>query len=236
MGWTDTFDFSSPNRFNFKAEAPEVTKATGLRRWKPYLPSTWKWFRTSGSAKVYELNPPKGVTHEVSFSLPSWMRKYVVDESGGTYPGFGNISPTLDGSSGDYIKLGNRTTVFMTTHGWGYNPDGAEPTTYTPYWAVESGSLPHAPPFNVTFPTLEFQTEGETYHLDWQKFASDKTIQSGSDGQGWGFPSAGKPTYGEASMHDTTLAMTWGTRYAWWWLLLLIPIAILGIGIIRKNK
>ena len=39
--------------------------------WKPFMPSTWKWMRTSGTPNIFNYQNNTGETTTVSFKLPN---------------------------------------------------------------------------------------------------------------------------------------------------------------------
>ena len=40
---------------------------------KPFLPKTWKWFRTSGEEKIYDYRVKEGETVKVDFKIPKYF-------------------------------------------------------------------------------------------------------------------------------------------------------------------
>lgn len=161
---------------------------------KPFMPTTWKWFRTSGPAKVYEYQPRLGETTKLNLNLPRQFWPFLVDSQGIPFQTTGStIAITMDDS--DYLEMGSRQTVAMQ------DADTEETKS-------------------VTFPTLRFTQEGKLYQLDWNKFARERKVAYGAYDEDWGYSRAGQPTHGEASMYDRTLDLIWNNKFQWWWILL----------------
>ena len=81
---------------------------------RPFLPNTWKWFRTSGEEKIYSYRVKEGETIKLNFKIPKFFASSLISSARIPYSSqYGNISLTLNGDSGDYIKLGKRETVLL---------------------------------------------------------------------------------------------------------------------------
>ena len=165
---------------------------------KPFMPTSWKWFRTSGAPKVYRFNAPRGVITKLDFKIPPQFTPYVVDAQGNPYQEGSNFSLNLEGDTGDYFVIGNRQSVIMNDAG------GRSRTKRT----------------QVAFPTLNFREDGVDYKLDWQKFAQERRIAKGAYNEDWGYYREGKPTIGSASAYDSEIKLTWNRTVKWWWLLI----------------
>lgn len=162
---------------------------------KPFMPTTWKWFRTSGPPKVYEYQPRLGETTKLNLNLPRQFWPFLVDSQQMPFQTAGNtIAIEMDDS--DYLEMGSRQTVPMEDAD---NPEQIK---------------------SVTFPTLRFTQEGKLYQLDWNKFARERKVAYGAYDEDWGYSRAGQPTYGDASMYDRTLDLSWNNKFQWWWILL----------------
>jgi len=56
----------------------EVKEASVLSRFKkPFMPTTWKWMRTSGPAKVFNYQPRMGETTTLELNIPSQFWSFV---------------------------------------------------------------------------------------------------------------------------------------------------------------
>ena len=176
---------------------------------RPILPNTWKWFRTSGEEKIYSYRVKEGETIKLNFKIPKFFASSLISSARIPYSSQnGNISLTLNGDSGDYIKLGKRETVLLRD---------SETQLFVP----------------TTFPSLEFREDGINYKLDWQDFAERRVIARGAFDENWGYAIKGNPVFGAASMYDTTLKLNWERKLNWWWLLIG---AILGLGVYRAYQ
>ncbi len=173
---------------------------------KPFLPKTWKWFRTSGEEKIYDYRVKEGETVKVDFKIPKYFASSLLSSARVPYSSTnGNISLKLEVNTGDYIRLGKRETVLLRD---------SESELFVP----------------TTFPSLQFREDGVDYKLDWQDFAEKRVIAPGAFDERWGYSINGNPVFGAASMYDTTLKLNWERKLNWWWLLMG---AILGLGIYR---
>ena len=176
---------------------------------KPFLPKTWKWFRTSGEEKIYDYRVKEGETVKVDFKIPKYFASSLLSSARVPYSApNGNISLKLEGDTGDFIRLGKRETVLLRD---------AESQIFVP----------------TTFPSLQFREDGIDYKLDWQHFAEKRPIAKGAFDEGWGYSINGNPVFGTASMYDTTLKLNWERKLNWWWLLVG---AILGLGVYRYSQ
>jgi len=164
---------------------------------KPFMPTSWKWFRTSGASKVYRFNAPRGVITKLDFKIPSQFASYVVDSQGNSHQEGSNFSLNLEGDTGDYFTIGNRQSVFMNDVG---------------------GRFPKR--VQVTFPTLAFREQGVNYSLDWNRFAQQRRLANGAFDEDWGYAREGKPTIGSASAYDSEIKLAWNRTIKWWWLLI----------------
>lgn len=173
---------------------------------KPFLPKTWKWFRTSGEEKIYDYRVKEGETVKVDFKIPKYFTSSLLSSARVPYSSInGNISLKLEGNTGDFIKLGKRETVLLRD---------SESKLFVP----------------TTFPSLQFREDGVDYKLDWQDFAEKRVIAPGAFDERWGYSINGNPVFGAASMYDTILKLNWERKLNWWWLLIG---AILGLGVYR---
>ena len=161
---------------------------------KPFMPTTWKWFRTSGEAKTFTYQPRVSESTQLSLDVPRQFWPFIVDSSGKTFQTSGS-KLNIKMSSDDYLKMGSRKTVTMED--------------------AESKSL-----VATTFPVLEFTQDGKLYQLDWDKFAAERKLASGAWDEDWGYSNKGKPTLGQASMYDKTLNLNWDNQLPWWWIIL----------------
>ena len=176
---------------------------------KPFLPNTWKWFRTSGEEKIYDYRVKEGETVKLDLKIPKQFTFALVSSARTPYPSQnGNISLKLEGDTRDYIKLGKRETVLMRD---------SESQLFVP----------------TTFPSLQFREDGVDYKLDWQEFAEKRVIARGAFDERWGYSINGNPVFGAASMYDTTLKLNWDRKLNWWWLLIG---AILGLGVYKYSQ
>jgi len=185
-----------------KQQPTKTFRSVANPLWKPFMPSTWKWMRTSGTPNIFNYQNNTGETTTVSFKLPNWMRNYLRDSNGAVFPTDATGTTTVKMVAGDTFSLGGRKTVTM--------PD------------AEGGSAA------TTFPTLSFTQNGIPYELDWNAFSNERKIAEGGNGQDWGYPSEGQPTLGKASMYDSTIALSWNRILSPWWWLLLIGAALFG--------
>ena len=203
-------DFPSRMPLRKKAEGKRVYRSVANPLWKPYMPTSWKWMRTSGKAKVFEYENNTGETTTISFTLPAWMRAYLQDGDGNRFPTgvLGDTKIMLE--AGDVFTIGNRKTVSMSD--------------------AESDNT-----VSTTFPELEFTQDGKKYSLNWNSFSQDREIAEGSTGQGWGFPTTGHPTLGAASFYDSILELKWNRTLSPFWWLLLVGAAITGWLWYRKK-
>jgi hypothetical protein len=225
--------------FNMKpVENTEVKEAsiTDIIK-KPFMPSSWKWFRTEGEAKVYTFNAMRGVITTLEVNVPKAYRKYIVSSNGKQYPSSnGNLKIKMEGDTGDYIVIGGRESVTMMdaepqgalvrVSGVKDIPAGARTLGTNFYY-----STPPNPPTQTTFPSLRFRSDGVDYKLDWNLFAQERKLSKGSFGQLWGYPREGHPTYGSASAFDTDLKLVWNRSFKWWWGLLIA--GAIGFGLKR---
>jgi hypothetical protein len=176
---------------------------------KPFLPTSWKWFRTSGEEKIYNYMAKEGETVKLDFKIPKEFTFALLSSARVPYSApNGNISLKLEGDTGDFIRLGKRETVLLRD---------AESQIFVP----------------TTFPSLQFREDGIDYKLDWQHFAEKRPIAKGAFDEGWGYSINGNPVFGTASMYDTTLKLNWERKLNWWWLLVG---AILGLGVYRYSQ
>lgn len=210
-----------------KMEDNEVKEAplTNIFR-KPFMPTTWKWFRTQGTPNIYTFRARRGEITNLELNVPKQYRKFIVSTNGEVYPSNnGNLKIKMEGDTGDYITLGGRETVTMLDA----EPEGTlvevtfdkdipvgarlGPRMRTYY------STPPNPPTATTFPSLEFRSDGVNYKLDWNLFSQNRKLSRGSYGEDWGYPRSGKPTLGFASSFDKDLKLTWNRTFKWWYLL-----------------
>jgi len=161
---------------------------------KPFMPTTWKWFRTSGEAKTYTYQPRVSETTKLSLDVPRQFWPYIVDSSGKSYQSSGS-KLNIPMSSDDYLEMGARKKVIMQD-------------------SETKSSV------STTFPVLKFTVEGKPYELDWEKFARERKIAEGAWDEDWGYSNKGKPTLGAASMYDKTLNLNWDNQLPWWWIIL----------------
>jgi hypothetical protein len=203
MRWSSVKDY----------EAEETTKKSeGIlsRIKKPFMPSTWKWMRTSGNERVFNYRPRLGEISTVRLDIPSQFTPYLVNSQ--KVPFRGRV---VEMDEDSYLTLGKRITVSMEDS--------------------ERGKF-----VSTTFPSLEFKTSqesgGEIYQLDWQLFAKRRVVAKGAWDEDWGYPSQGKPTLGPASMYDQDLKMTWNSKLNWTWVLLAV-LGLLGLSkLLRKQR
>jgi hypothetical protein len=182
---------------------PEVKEASVFSRIKkPFMPSTWKWMRTSGPAKVFTYQPRLGETTTLELDVPNQFWSFVRSVRDGKK--FVGKKIHMDDNS--YLEMGNRVTVNMED--------------------AEGGSTA------TTFPSLEFRTSdekgGEVFQLDWQAFAQERKLARGAWDEDWGYPKSGSPTLGGASMYDKDLKLSWNSTLSWIWLLV-AAIGLLGL-------
>lgn len=206
---------------------------------KPFMPTSWKWFRTSGAAKPYTFIAPRGATTTLEVRIPKQYTPFIVAGDGTVFPstGTGLLKIEMEGDTRDYFTLGDRVAVTMLdaepngtvveVDNFDQIPVGARTPT------LEAGKLsyystPPNPPTVTTFPSLAFKSEGVTYSLDWNRFAQKRRLSRGAFGQEWGYPRAGHPTMGLASSYDRQLTFTWNRSFKWWWL---VVAAGVGYGI-----
>lgn len=164
---------------------------------KRFMPTSWKWFRTSGSPKVYRYDAPRGVITKLDFKIPPQFAPYVVDAQGNPYQEGSNFSLNLEGDSGDYFVIGNRQSVIMRDTGWRRTQR-----------------------VRTTFPSLAFRENGKNYFIDWNKFSQERNLAKGAYNEDWGYAREGKPTIGSASAYDSEIELTWNRTIKWWWLLI----------------
>ena len=175
---------------------------------KPFMPSSWKWFRTSGKPKVFTYVAKRGESTTLKYTIPSQFRDFVIGPNGTVFQG---NTITMEGDTGDYFTTGNRITILMK----------------------DSESLRNV---NVTFPHFEFRTNGVDYKLDWNKFAQERKVAPGAWDEDWGYSSEGSPTLGAASMYDSEIKLDWNRKLNWWWILLGVgALALLGKMFSKKN-
>jgi len=88
----------------------EVKEASVLSRFKkPFMPTTWKWMRTSGPAKVFNYQPRMGETTTLELNIPSQFWSFVRSVRDGKK--FVGKKIHMDDNS--YLEMGNRVTVNM---------------------------------------------------------------------------------------------------------------------------
>ena len=100
---------------SWKKQDSEIKEAplTNIFR-KPFMPTTWKWFRTQGTPKVYTFRARRGEITNLELNVPKQYRKFIVSTNGEVYPSNnGNLKIKMEGDTGDYITLGGRETVTM---------------------------------------------------------------------------------------------------------------------------
>jgi len=196
MRWQSIEEYSAE-------ESTKKSEGVLSRLKKPFMPSTWKWMRTSGNERIFNYRPRLGETTTVTLDIPSQFSQFLVNSQ--KVPFKGRVVKMDEDS---YLTLGKRITVSMKDS----ESDGFVSTT---------------------FPTLEFKTSqesgGELYYLDWQLFASRRVLAKGAWDEDWGYPSQGKPTLGPASMYDRDLKMTWNSKLNWTWILLAV-LGLLGLS------
>ena len=103
------FGHSNFDRYELRSEDDSDidTKPTFFK--KPYMPKRWKFFRTTGKNPVFTYKGSAVKTNSVAFKLPKWMRPYLRDAQGNSYPTtpLGYTELTL--GSGDYLTMGGIT-------------------------------------------------------------------------------------------------------------------------------
>jgi len=78
----------------------EVKEASVLSRFKkPFMPTTWKWMRTSGPAKVFNYQPRMGETTTLELNIVRDGKKFV--------------GKKIHMDDNSYLEMGNRVTVNM---------------------------------------------------------------------------------------------------------------------------
>ncbi len=172
-----------------KAE-PEQTLIGRFK--KPFMPSTWKWMRTSGDAKVFTYRPRAGETATLELDIPAQFRKYIVSSTGETFNG------KIEMDDDSYLSMGERVTVPMK------DSESNQPIMTT---------FP-----SLDFRTAD----GNEWKLDWQKFSQERKVAVGAWDEDWGYSKEGQPTLGRASMYDKTLNLKWNSKLNWWWILLAV--------------
>lgn len=172
----------------------ENKKSEGLlsRIKKPFMPTSWKWMRTSGDEKVFTYRPRLGETTKVKVGIPKQFKKWIRGPDGETFQ-----PDTIELSDNDYLTLGKRQTVNMV------DADD-ERKQYV----------------QTTFPQFEFTQDGTLYELDWNAFSQERKIAHGAWDEDWGYSKQGQPTLGIASMYDKKVSLSWDSKLPWWWLLL----------------
>ncbi len=181
---------------NFSSELTEKKserKSVSLSRLKkPFMPSSWKWMRTSGQAKVFNYQPRIGETSSLKLNIPSQFLPYLVDESGESFRG------VIEMDDQSYLELGRRVAVQM-------KDSESSRTVTTTFPSLEF--------------KLSQKRGGQTFKMDWQSFAQQRKLASGAWDEDWGYSKQGQPTLGLASMYDKDLKLSWDTKFNWWWLL-----------------
>lgn len=183
---------------NFASELTETKKAERKslsisRLKKPFMPSSWKWMRTSGEAKVFNYQPRIGETSSLKLNIPSQFLPYLVDESGESFRG------VIEMDDQSYLELGRRVTVQM-------KDSESSATVATTFPSLEF--------------KLSQARGGQTFKMDWQGFAQQRKLAAGAWDEDWGYSKQGQPTLGAASMYDKDLKLSWDTKFSWLWLLL----------------
>ena len=204
----DIFGRNNAVNFNVEEKPKKFDAVVNIFK-KPFMPTSWKWFRTSGSVKVYTYVARKGESTTLSFKIPSQFKKYIRASDGAVFEG---NSITMEGDTGDYFTTGKRVTVSM-------------------FDADSQGKLRRP----VTFPQMAFRTNGVDYHIDWNHFANMRKVALGASDEDWGYAKKGQPTYGIASMYDSEIGLTWN-REIKWWMLLLGAGALVGLWKILKKR
>ena len=83
---------------------PEVKEASVFSRIKkPFMPSTWKWMRTSGPAKVFTYQPRLGETTTLELDVPNQFWSFVRSVRDGKK--FVGKKIHMDDNS--YLEMGN---------------------------------------------------------------------------------------------------------------------------------
>lgn len=164
---------------------------------KPFMPTKWKWFRTSGVPKFYRFNAPRGVITKLNFKLPKQFAPFVMDNQGNPYQDGNNFDLSLEGDTGDYFTIGGRQTVGM-----------------------RDADNPLSKSVSISFPTLAFREDGIDYSLNWNRFAQFRRVAKGAYDEDWGYAREGNPTFGMASSYDRDISLTWNRSIKWWWLLI----------------
>jgi hypothetical protein len=201
------FSLNSPKLRDFEADNKIALDAPITNPFKkPFMPTSWKWFRTSGQAKVYNFVAKRGEINTLEMKIPSQFAPYLRNAQGEVFPGNGSLKIKMEGDTNDYLTMGGRQTVTM------YNGEDFSKTS----------------PTRVTFPTLKFKTDGVEYSIDWNSFAQDRRLANGAFDEDWGYSYSGSPVLGQASMYDKTVTLKWDRKFKWWWLLIF---AGLGYGI-----
>ena len=182
---------------------------------KPFMPTSWKWFRTSGQPKIYTYVAKRGESTTLTYTIPTQFRKYIISKDGASFEG---NTITMEGDTGDYFTTGNRISVNL------FDADSTSPYSNIPIRRT------------VTFPQFEFRTDGVDYKLDWNYFAQTRNVALGAWDEDWGYPREGKPTYGVASMYDSDIKLSWNRKIKWWWLLIGVGAIALLTSLFRKKK
>lgn len=183
---------------NFASDLTETKKAERKsvsisRLKKPFMPSSWKWMRTSGEAKVFNYQPRIGETSSLKLNIPSQFLPYLVDESGESFKG------VIEMDDQSYLEMGRRVTVPM-------KDSESSATVGTTFPSLEF--------------KLSEARGGQTFKMDWQGFAQQRKLAAGAWDEDWGYSKQGQPTLGLASMYDKDLKLSWDTKFSWLWLLL----------------
>jgi len=184
--------FASNITRSLEEKAAEPKQSFIDRFKKPFMPSTWKWMRTSGDAKVFTYRPRAGETSTLELDIPSQFRKYIISNTGETFNG------KIEMDDDSYLSMGERVPVVM---------DDAE---------TEQGVITTFP--SLDFRTAD----GNEWKLDWQKFSQERKLAVGAWDEDWGYSKEGQPTLGKASMYDKTLNLKWNAKLSWWWILVAV--------------
>jgi len=201
------YDFFGHNNFQHNKESESFEAIVNPFK-KAFMPTTWKWFRTSGKSKVFTYIAKRGESTKLKYTIPSQFRKFVIGIDGTPFEG---NTITMEGDTKDYFTTGKRVSVSMKDADTDLNR-------------------------TVTFPEFSFRSNGADYKLDWNYFARSRKVALGAYDEDWGYPQEGKPTYGVASMYDSDIRLGWDKSIKWWWILLGIGALALVAKMFKKKN
>ena len=165
------------------------------------MPTTWKWMRTSGPAKVFNYQPRMGETTTLELNIPAQFWKFLRTSDGKSFQG-----KKIHMDDDSYLTMGKRETLLMT------DAEGGETATTFPTLEFRTSA----------------EKGAEVYKLDWQAFAQERKLARGAWDEDWGYSKQGQPTMGGASMYDKELKLIWNSKLSWLWLLV-AAIGLLGL-------